>query len=100
MEGTGVTANSLHPGVIYTELWRHTGSIFQTAIKFVCQLFTKNVPQGAATQVYLAIRPEVEGVGGKYFADCQESTPIEVARNAETAKKLWELSEKLVGLSS
>jgi len=93
LEGTNVTANSLHPGVIKTELVRDTtlGQIFTV----VGGLFLKSIPQGAATTVYVATK--VEG-GGRYYADCDVLQPSIAAQDVEAAKKLWELSEKLVNV--
>jgi len=95
LEGTNVTANSLHPGVIKTELVRDTtlGQIFTV----VGGLFLKSIPQGAATTVYVATK--VEG-GGRYYADCDVLQPSIAAQDVEAAKKLWELSEKLVNVTT
>lgn len=70
-EGTGRTANSLHPGVIRTNLARHIedrDSMFEE-LKGIL----KTVGAGAATQVYLATHPDLAGVSGKYFSDCAEA---------------------------
>jgi len=66
-------------------------------------LFAKTVPQGAATQVYVATAPEIdpEKDGGCYFSDCQKAIPSKYAQEPvvkENAKKLWNLSVKYVGL--
>jgi hypothetical protein len=55
----------------------------------------KSIPQGAATQVYVATSPTLATVTGLYFADCNVATPRADADDAELAKKLWEVSEKL-----
>uniref|UniRef100_A0A0D3HIY2 Uncharacterized protein n=1 Tax=Oryza barthii TaxID=65489 RepID=A0A0D3HIY2_9ORYZ len=95
-EGCNLTANSLHPGVIATNLPRHilTNSLI-ISIFSVMKPFLKSIPQGAATNCYLALHPGLKDVSGKYFADCNEATPTAVARDAELAKKLWEFSEEL-----
>jgi len=93
-----VTAHSLHPGVIKTEITRDMGtgvSIFLTLGK----PFLKTIPQGAATTLYCAVAPPLEKTGGKYFADCAEKQPKPYARDPENARKLWEASEKLVGFT-
>ncbi|KAF0902512.1 hypothetical protein E2562_017911 [Oryza meyeriana var. granulata] len=96
-EGCNLTANSLHPGVILTNITRYvaTNSVV-ISILSVANLFLKNTQQGAATTCYLALHPDVKDVSGKYFADCKEATPRPVARDAELAKRLWDFSEKLV----
>jgi len=96
LAGTGVTTNSLHPGVIPTELGRNNflADLFYKA----GSLFMKSIEQGAATTVYAAVSPQLEGVGGKYFVDCNEEEPIAEARDEAVASRLWEVSESLVGL--
>ncbi|MGA7416764.1 MAG: hypothetical protein WBW80_02130 [Acidimicrobiales bacterium] len=68
--GAGITANALHPGAIATNLQRHTGGL-QTP-----EQFRKTVEQGAATSVFLAASPLVEGVGGRYFEDVNEAPRV------------------------
>lgn len=58
--------------------------------------FTKSMQQGAATTVYCAVAPELEGLGGMYFNNCCRCLPSEEAQNEETARALWELSERLI----
>ncbi|MQM16805.1 hypothetical protein Taro_049766 [Colocasia esculenta] len=97
-EGANVTANSLHPGVILTNILRHIklpGFVF-SSLAGLAKPFFKSVPQGAATTCYLALNPGVKDVTGKHFADCNEATPSPHARDGELAKKLWGLSEELV----
>ncbi|TVU26164.1 hypothetical protein EJB05_28700 [Eragrostis curvula] len=99
-EGCKLTANSLHPGVIATNLFRYIASnrVLESLLP-VAKLFLKGIPQGAATTCYLALHPDVKDVSGKYFAACNEVIPTAVARDAELAKKLWSFSEELVGTS-
>ena len=59
-------------------------------------LFLKTIPQGAATEVFVAASPKVEGVSGEYFADCNVETPRAEASDPELAKKLWAKSEEIV----
>ncbi|XP_006662784.1 short-chain dehydrogenase TIC 32, chloroplastic-like [Oryza brachyantha] len=96
-EGCNLTANSLHPGVILTNITRYVlPSSMVTSILSVANLFLKNTQQGAATTCYLALHPDVKDVSGKYFADCEEATPRPAGRDAELAKRLWDFSEQLV----
>ncbi|TVU26173.1 hypothetical protein EJB05_28709 [Eragrostis curvula] len=100
-EGCNLTANSLHPGVILTNIVRYIASNrVLDPLRPVAKLFLKDIPQGAATTCYLALHPDLKDVSGKYFADCNEATPTAVARDAELAKKLWLFSEELVGTSA
>jgi NAD(P)-dependent dehydrogenase (short-subunit alcohol dehydrogenase family) len=98
LEGTGVTANSLHPGAVATELARHYPKWLVDVLKPVYRQFGKSPIEGAQTNIYLAVSEEVEGVTGLYFADCKEGIPGEYAQDDEAAGKLWEASSKLVGV--
>jgi len=94
-EGLNITANAVHPGVIKTELFREVRGIsgFVTSLG---SFFYKTVPQGAATTVYVATAPELEGIGGKYFADCNEASAKAYATNPRYAGRLWNLSEEMI----
>ncbi|XP_064643951.1 retinol dehydrogenase 14-like [Lineus longissimus] len=102
LEGTGVTANCLHPGVIDTNLLRHFTGAGWKALSVMASPLTKlmmKTPQeGAQTNIFLSVSEEVEGVTGKYFADCKEVQLLPHATDDEVGQKLWEVSEKLVGL--
>ena len=95
LEGTGKTANSLHPGVIHTNLARSMNPIARGALAIGAPLVLKSVGEGAATQVYLAVHPSVEGVAGKYFSDCNVGKSSSHGRDEQMAAKLWEVSEKI-----
>ncbi len=97
LAGTGVTANSLHPGSVATGYARDgdTTGFMAWGIK-VYAPFSLTPEQGARTSVYLCSSPEVEGVTGKYFAKCKEKTPSANARDEAAAARLWEVSEELV----
>ena len=60
------------------------------------RLFTKSIPQGAATQCYLAAHPEVEGVTGKYFSDCRIAESSHVTQGNELGERLWTVSDQLI----
>ncbi len=92
------SVNALHPGVIGTNLGRHMNPLLGTVLSFVMRPFGKTIPQGAATTCYLAARPEVAGVTGRYFSDCAEKEPSRLALDEALAERLWEVSEKLTGL--
>ena len=108
--GEWITANAVHPGAILdTNLGRHMDpeAIQQLASRSSDRL--KSIPQGAATSVLVATSPQLEGVGGRYFEDCNEAEPFEpdgetrpagvasYALDHEAADRLWELSLELVG---
>ncbi|GJN07323.1 hypothetical protein PR202_ga25144 [Eleusine coracana subsp. coracana] len=100
-EGCNLTANSLHPGVIVTNIARYiaTNRVLVSVLS-VAKPLLRGIPQGAATTCYLALHPDLKDVSGKYFSGCNEATPTSVARDAELAKRLWSFSEELVGTTS
>lgn len=97
LQGTNVTANSLHPGVVNTDIIGDVDSkVIKIIVPFVRSFF-KNQWEGAQTSIYLAVSPEVSNVSGKYFRDCRVvNVATEQARDTELARKLWDISEKLV----
>ncbi|KAL3743028.1 hypothetical protein ACJRO7_018351 [Eucalyptus globulus] len=92
-EGVQITANSLHPGGIATNLFRHNGIL--NVLASLGKLFLKNVPQGAATTCYLALHPQVKGVSGEYFMNSNKAKASSLAQDAELGKKLWDFSISL-----
>ena len=98
LEGTRVTANCLHPGMVATRLGRNNGLISRLVVT-VLKPFSISPEQGARTAVYLASSPEVDGVTGKYFANNQEHRPNRAAQDDDDAQRLWALSETMTGLA-
>ena len=96
----GATANALHPGIIQTNLGRHINPFLKMLLAPFFFPFSKTVAQGAATQVYVATRPELEGVTGKYFSDCKEEQASAAAQDDDAAARLWDVSVELTGLGS
>ncbi|CAH8306501.1 unnamed protein product [Eruca vesicaria subsp. sativa] len=94
-DGANIKVNSLHPGAIMTSLWRYFNSYLAGAVSAMARYFIKTVPQGAATTCYLALNPQVAGVTGEYFTDCNIAEPTSLAKDSELAKKLWDFSTKL-----
>ena len=94
LAGTGVTVNSFTPGMTRTNLGRY----MSRGAQLFMRLFAKRTEKGASTAVYLASSPEVEGVTGKYFANCKPSKSSELSYDQATAKRLWDVSEQLTGL--
>jgi NAD(P)-dependent dehydrogenase (short-subunit alcohol dehydrogenase family) len=98
----GITANALNPGAIATNLQRHVGG------KLVTQPERQKTPeQGAATSVLLATWPDLEGIGGRYFNDCNEAPTVDhrhpdaagvatYALDPANADRLWDVSEELL----
>jgi len=99
--GTRKSANAVHPGVIATNLTRSLPAIARVAMTVAAPLALKNAAQGAATQCYVAVHPQVDGVTGEYFADCNVTRSSRLSRDAALATRLWEESERIVsGLQS
>lgn len=94
LEGIGVTVNTIHPGVVNTNL----GVDRSKPKKGIVRRFFKNPEKGAETSIYLASSPEVEVVTGKYFINKQEQKSSEASYNETFAKKLWDISIEMVGL--
>jgi retinol dehydrogenase 14 len=97
LEGTGVTANCVHPGVAATNLGRGGGGFFGFLSRLT-QPFLSSPEQGAETSIYLASSPEVEGVSGKYFAKKAEARSSENSYDEATARRLWQISADLTKL--
>ncbi|KAJ8768545.1 hypothetical protein K2173_022652 [Erythroxylum novogranatense] len=93
-QGVNITANSVHPGVIATNLFRHHG-VLSGMMNMFSALFLKNAEQGAATTCYVALNPQVKGVTGEYFKDSNIAKPSALAKDEELAKKLWDFSLNL-----
>ena len=94
--GTNRRANSVHPGVIVTNLARHIANKEEMYEQIQKRVRLKNVEQGAATQCLVATHPALEGVGGKYFADCQIKSTAPIAQNETESEALWAFSESFV----
>jgi NAD(P)-dependent dehydrogenase (short-subunit alcohol dehydrogenase family) len=96
--GTGVTANSLHPGAVRSGFGQDATGITKFALALMRGFFI--TPEaGARTSIYLASAPEVAGVSGEYFAVCKKKTPSAAAQDVAAAEKLWTVSAQMCGLS-
>jgi NAD(P)-dependent dehydrogenase (short-subunit alcohol dehydrogenase family) len=91
LASTQVTVNALHPGVVKTKLLMAGWSWGSFA--------GLDVAQGARTSIYLASSPEVAGVSGAYYSDLRPMPPSRLVWDVGARRRLWELSEQLVGLS-
>ncbi len=112
--GEGIAANAVHPGAILeTGLSRHMPAQLLGGIAATNRQAFKTVGQGAATSVFVATSPDLRGVSGRYFEDCQQSDVIPegtpdipshargvawYALDGTNAERLWEVSERLIGL--
>jgi NAD(P)-dependent dehydrogenase (short-subunit alcohol dehydrogenase family) len=94
MAGKRVTSNSLHPGGVASNFGASGSWLLKYGTK-VAKPFLLTTEKGARTSIYLASSPDVEGVSGEYFAKCKIKQPSKKARDDASARRLWELSEKL-----
>ncbi|XP_054680940.1 uncharacterized protein LOC129206172 isoform X2 [Grus americana] len=100
LQGTGVTANALSPGVVSTSIMRHFGWAVRALFTLI-RPFIKSAEQGAVSTIYCAVSEEAAGITGKYFdSDCGLALPSMAARDTGLARKLWEESERLTGLTN
>jgi NAD(P)-dependent dehydrogenase (short-subunit alcohol dehydrogenase family) len=92
----GQTANGVHPGVIATNLTRHMNPVVQGLFSTVGPaVFSKTVPQGAATQCYVAVNPAAAAITGEYWVDCNVATSSTYGRDDALAAALWAKSEAI-----
>ena len=99
LEGSGVTANVLHPGVVRTAFGQEDSRGWMRLMLPVVRPFMKTPERGAETSIYLASSPEVEGVSGRYFANSKPKTSSRASYDTAAARRLWEVSAALVGLA-
>ncbi|XP_017320234.1 retinol dehydrogenase 14a [Ictalurus punctatus] len=102
LEDAGVTVNALTPGIVRTNLGRHVHVplLAKPLVGLASWALLRSPEEGARTPVYLACSPDVEGVRGKCFADCQEQKLLPNATDEDVAKKLWDISEVMVGITT
>ena len=97
-QGEGITANSLHPGVVRTNIWSNSKGGLRL-LTWLMRPFMISAERGARTIVYLAASPEAKDATGVYFIKCREVVPAPPARDASLAAQLWEVSARLTGLA-
>lgn len=102
LEDTGVTVNALTPGIVRTNLGRHVHIplLGKPLFNLLSRAFFKTPQEGAQSSVYLACSPDVEGVQGKCFANCQPQELLPKATDEDIAKKLWDISEVMVRITT
>ncbi|KAM6933823.1 dehydrogenase/reductase SDR family member 13-like [Xenentodon cancila] len=99
LEGTRVTCYTLHPGIVYTELGRNMTRWHQLLIKPLAKLFFLDSVGGSQTTLYCTLQEGIEPFSGRYFSNCALQQVGAKGRDDALAKKLWEVSERLSGLS-
>ncbi len=96
LEGTGVTVNAVHPGVVATELTRD----YPRAVIVIMQLFLLTPERGAECSLHVATAPELAGVTGEYFEKSRAKPASREARDVDAQERLWKLTEDLLGPSA
>jgi|CXWL01.1.fsa_nt_gi NAD(P)-dependent dehydrogenase (short-subunit alcohol dehydrogenase family) len=99
LAGTGVTSNSLHPGVVATGIWAGAPGLARVFIAVVLRHFFISPAAGAAHLVRLAIDPALSTSSGRYFDRDQDVPPAALARDPAASARLWAESARLVGVS-
>jgi NAD(P)-dependent dehydrogenase (short-subunit alcohol dehydrogenase family) len=97
LAGSGISSNAVHPGLVQTNIARTAPAILREGFNLLGGLFAKSPAQGAATQLYVATSPALEGVSGAYFEDCN---PVIVSGNHHMtdkpmAERLWVVAEDM-----
>ena len=98
LEGTGVTANCFHPGLVATGFNRNNGLLMDLGMRILTPV-SRSPQKGADTLVWLATSPDVANVSGAYFFDHQQRPPSPEAEDTETAGRLWQISERQCAVS-
>ncbi|XP_041035476.1 retinol dehydrogenase 11-like [Carcharodon carcharias] len=103
LQGTGVTVNAVHPGILWTDMTRNMMYHQPVWVRLlIAPLYfcLKTAKQGAQTTIHCAVTPELDTVTGQYFRDCELSEVAYYAQDECTAKSLWDLSVEMVHLES
>ncbi|MCI0354121.1 MAG: SDR family oxidoreductase, partial [Acidobacteria bacterium] len=96
LQGTGVTANCLHPGGVATGFGQNTPGALKLLLR-LAKPFLITAEQGAATSIHLASSPDVEGASGRYFTKCRPARSSSASHDEALQERLWALSLKQIG---
>lgn len=99
LEGTGVTANTLHPGFVATGFARNNGPLWNFFMS-LARPFAISAERGAQTSIYLASSPEVATISGRYFVNCKPAKSSAASMDVAAQEGLWALSERMTGLAA
>ncbi len=98
LEGSGVTVNAVHPGLVETGFGHNTRGVWAFLIKIAQKLFGLSPERGAETLVYLASAPDVAGVSGKYWNEKKQKRSSDNSYDREQQKQLWDYSAAATGV--
>lgn len=99
LEGTGVTANALHPGFVATSFAKNNGPLYALGMTVIHRIFAISPEEGARTTVYLAASPEVEGITGQFFVKRRAVRSDPASYDQKTAARLWQVSAQMTGIT-
>lgn len=99
LEGSGVTANALHPGFVATGFAKNNGRLIAALMSIFAPLVGRSPAKGAETSIYLASSPDVADISGEYFYDSRVVSPAPQATDHEVARRLWDVSAEMVRLA-
>ncbi|GAB2269800.1 hypothetical protein Dimus_004718 [Dionaea muscipula] len=91
-----VSINAVHPGIVKTGIMSAHKGFITDSLYFLASKLLKSTSQGAATTCYVAVSPQVEGISGRYFADCNESHCSALANDEFEAHKLWNQTRAII----
>lgn len=99
LEGTTITANTLHPGFVNSGFGRNNGWLAKLGMTLM-QPFARSPERGAETSIYLASSPDVQDISGKYFVDCKTRRSSAASYDEDVQRRLWQVSEQMTGVSA
>ena len=98
LEGSGVTANTLHPGFVATGFAKNNGPLWQVAMS-LARPFAISPERGAQTSIYLASSPDVAALSGRYFVRSKPAKSSQASYDVAAQERLWSLSEQMTGVT-
>lgn len=99
LEGSGVTANILHPGTFKSPIWDKNTPWYFRIFTEIGKIFMKTVTQGAQTTIYVALSKKVEGLNGRYFRNCREAQSSKRTHDRKFQNIMWQEAKKIVKLT-
>jgi retinol dehydrogenase-14 len=100
LSDTGITVNAVHPGFVNTNFGKKDAGRARIAVMKLISRVGRSPEEGAKTSIYLASSPEVEGITGKYFADCKEHKSSTTSYDLELQNAVWTKTEETLGIDS
>ena len=99
LEGTGVTVNCLHPGVVASNIWAPDMPAVLKIIVALMKPFMLDAKRGAQVSLYVATSPDLAGVSGKYFVKSKPVDSSPLSRDPNVMRDVWQWTEKTVGVN-